>query len=49
MMRSQQSLPACLADETNLGRLYNLTDGSPVQRGQIIEWLSQKMDLPAII
>lgn len=43
------AIVACLlADEKNLGRIYNLTDGSPVQRGQIIEWLSQKMDLPAI-
>ena len=34
---------ACfLADESNLGRIYNLTDSSPSARGEIVEWLANK-------
>ena len=36
-----------LADDTNLGRLYNLTDGSPSPRGQIVEWLANKIEVDA--
>ena len=41
---------ACLlADQKNLGRLYNLSDGSASSRGQIVEWLADKLkvDLPS--
>lgn len=35
---------ACLlAGDRHLGRIYNLTDGSPTARGQIVEWLAQKL------
>lgn len=40
-------LSCLLADDTNLGRLYNLTDGSPSPRGQIVEWLANKMEVDA--
>ena len=33
----------CLeADNSNIGRIYNVTDGSHATRGQIVSWLSQK-------
>jgi nucleoside-diphosphate-sugar epimerase len=33
----------CLeADDSNIGRIYNVTDGSHATRGQIVSWLSQK-------
>lgn len=39
---------ACLlADKKNLGRIYNLTDGNPSSRGQIIDWLADKLNVPA--
>lgn len=38
---------SCLsADEKNLGRIYNLTDGAPSSRGQIVEWLANKLEVP---
>lgn len=37
---------ACLlSGDQNLGRIYNLSDGSPSSRGQIVEWLSQKLEV----
>ena len=47
MMQFQLSLPVLLADEKNLGRLYNFTDGHPSSRGQIIDWLADKLNVPA--
>lgn len=35
-------LACLLADESNLGRIYNLTDSSPSARGEIVEWLANK-------
>ena len=42
-------LACLLADETNLGRLYNLSDGSPSSRGEIVDWLGEKLqvDVPS--
>lgn len=43
-----EAIFACLlAGDENLGRIYNLSDGSPSARGQIVEWLSQKLDTQA--
>jgi nucleoside-diphosphate-sugar epimerase len=38
-------LACLLADESNLGRLYNLTDSSPSARGEIVEWLANKFEV----
>ena len=43
---SVSAILACLlADESNLGRLYNLTDSSPSARGEIVEWLANKFEV----
>jgi len=36
----------CLeADESNLGRIYNVSDGNHATRGQIISWLAEKFQV----
>ena len=46
---SVSAILACLlADESNLGRLYNLTDSSPSSRGEIVEWLANKFGVPPL-
>ena len=38
----------CLeADESNIGRIYNVSDGSHSTRGQIVSWLADKLQVPA--
>jgi nucleoside-diphosphate-sugar epimerase len=37
----------CLeADESNIGRIYNVSDGSHSTRGQIVTWLAEKLQVP---
>lgn len=36
----------CLeADQTNIGRIYNVSDGSHSTRGQIVTWLAEKLNV----
>jgi nucleoside-diphosphate-sugar epimerase len=45
-----KAILACLLSaETNLGRIYNVTDGNHSPRGQIVQWLAGKLsvDSPA--
>ncbi len=36
---------ACLeSEDTNIGRIYNVSDGSHASRGQIANWLADKLD-----
>lgn len=38
----------CLeADESNIGRIYNVSDGSHSTRGQIVSWLADKLQVAA--
>lgn len=38
----------CLsANSTNIGRIYNISDGNHPTRGQIVTWLAEKLDLPS--
>ena len=39
-------LACLLAEEKNLGRIYNLTDGSPSARGEMVEWLANRLKVP---
>jgi nucleoside-diphosphate-sugar epimerase len=37
---------SCLqADESNLGRIYNVSDGTHATRGQIVAWLAESLNL----
>jgi nucleoside-diphosphate-sugar epimerase len=37
---------SCLqADESNLGRIYNVSDGTHATRGQIVAWLAESLKL----
>jgi nucleoside-diphosphate-sugar epimerase len=38
-------LGCLLSEENNLGRIYNLTDGSPYARGEIVNWLANKFEV----
>ncbi len=41
------AIMACLlAKDSNIGRIYNLTDGHHYPRSQIVQWLAEKFDVP---
>ena len=44
-METNLILSCLLAGEKNLGRIYNLTDGSPSARGEIVEWLANRLEV----